>query len=100
MEVKFMKKLLTTLLVLSVAGTVMAAPTYTERAVNKAAAPVARKEAAATHKAVKAQQNYQGKKDAAKAIHKQNANAVRDTKNMHKQKVQTKKKQINDLKKY
>ena len=113
-----MKKLMTTLLVLSVAGAVMAAPTYTEQAAKRAVAPVAKKEAAATHKAVQTQKHYQGQKDAAarravqakkdyrdtkreiKAVPKQNEAAARRVRDENKAKVDLKKKQVNDLKKF
>ena len=51
-----MKKLLSTLLVLAVAGsTAMAGTTYTERAVNKVVSPIAKTEASARNKAAQTQ---------------------------------------------
>ena len=71
-----MKKLLSTLLVLSLAGSAMAT-TYTEQAVNKLVSPVAKKEAAATSKATQAQKDYQAKKEAAIKAQKQREEALR-----------------------
>ncbi|MCM1264981.1 MAG: hypothetical protein NC200_02180 [Candidatus Gastranaerophilales bacterium] len=94
-----MKKLLSTLLVLSVAGTAMAA-TYTENAVNKLVSPVAKKEAAATAKATQAQKDYQAKKEAAAKAQKAREEALKKQQAANKQKVETKKQQWNDLKKF
>ena len=81
-----MKKLLSTLLVLSLAGSAMAT-TYTEQAVNKLVSPVAKKEAAATSKATQAQKDYQAKKRSCSKSTKTKTRSINKTTRSTKEKT-------------
>lgn len=102
-----MKKLIATLIVLSFAGHAIAATTYTEQLVNKWTAPAVKKEKElqqqkeAAQKAQKQREEAQKKRqEEAKKAQEAKKKEIEAAKKAHQQKMDQKKKDIQNLLKY
>ena len=102
-----MKKLFLTLMTLSIAGSAIAATTYTESVVNKLTAPIAKKEIqlqqqkAAAEKAQKERQEAQKKKqEEIKKRQEAQKKQMEAAKKAHQEKMEQKKKDFQNLLKY